>query len=240
MRIIVLGSPRSKSNWAVSTIGAFYQIPNLYEPYRPMFDQLKLGQKNDLLSSDQLAPDSSLVNAITDKTSELSLTSGVLKLEVTHLTPRPWSVKLLDLELFKLHTYDMVFTTERANIVDMVCSHRVAMEYDRWIFSGDNTPPEITESLFFDPADRLTQITLNSCIWDTLVLAKAKEWITDKNIKFTPLFYETMQEVWPNTTQTQWHKTNYNYSHIFTNYDHVESIIENYKPKVSAFFTQIN
>ena len=214
MKILTITLPRSRSNWATSTISEYYKVPNLYEPYRHLFAV-------PYCKADY--------QPVTD--SLLSIVDCVFKIEITQLTDRHNKSKVIDLNLLALHSFDKIYTTSR-NITDMVCSHRVANEFDRLIFSSDETAPPI-KTMTFDHTDQKSIISLHRCLVDTAMLQYVQDWLTSNNIEYIPLDYDTIIDYsiqnWQGAVQTQWSATNYDYSTIFSNYKDIPEIIDEYR-----------
>ncbi len=223
MKVLVLSLPRSRSNWAASMLSKYYGVPNLYEPYRALF-----GLPHDAL----------MHREITEKLSHI--TDGVLKIEVSQLTDRNNGNKLIDLGLFDWSGFDKIYTTARLSLTDMVCSHRVAYEFDRWVFSPDNPAPNISEMMFY-PTDKKSIISMRCCLRDAAVLSHIQAWLTENSIFYTPLHYETIidysEKNWMGATQQQYAATEYDYSAIFTNYDQIHTFIKQYKTTYPNRFT---
>lgn len=214
MRILFITLPRSKSNWVASMASEFYKIPNLFEPYRELF---------------ALPHNNEEYHQIT-KTLD-SVTSGVMKIEITQLSDRHNQHNIIDLSVFNLRTFDKIYTTARTSIVDMVCSHLIACKFDGWIFTSDTDIPKINR-MTFDPSHRDSIISMHSCLADINTLNYVHDWLSINRIEYTPLAYESMDEYiknnWGNVTQTQWSATGYDYSKIFTNYKLIGNYIVTY------------
>lgn len=215
MRILFITLPRSKSNWAVSTASEFYNVPNMFEPYRELFS---------------LPHDLTEYRKITD--SLAGVNNLVMKIETTQLTDKHNQNKIIDLNVFDLDRFDKIYTTSRENIVDMVCSHRVAVEFDRWLFTSDNPAPAL-DSMAFDPTEEKSIISILSCLNDINTLNFVHGWLNENQIPYTPLVYETMHEYardnWNNVSQTFWAASEYDYSKIFTNYEEIFGFINRYR-----------
>lgn len=216
MKILALTLPRSKSNWILNQLSIHYNTPHLSEPYRKLF-----GLPHDI---DQH-------RLITESLSSLN---GAMKIEITQFTDRHNKNKLIDLDVFDFNRFDKIFTTERLSFVDMVCSHRVACEHDRWAFTPDNPPPEV-QPLVFSMSDIKSIISLRRCLVDVQTLKYIQAWLSSNNIEYTPLYYETMDDYVRNefgiVQQQTLLATNYDYSKIFTNYGEIGSLIDSYNFK---------
>lgn len=212
MKILLLTLPRSRSNFALSSISNCYNIPNLCEPYRDLFG---IPHNNDDY------------RAITNNLS--SIENGVMKFEITQITDRHNNHKLLDLNILDLPSFDKIYTTSRTNVTDMVCSHRVALEFDRWVFQPNDTVPSVAP-MKFDPSELKSVMSMRGCLRDIAVLNHIRKWMDDKNISYTDLHYETMidyiKENWTDNKQNSFIATEYNYSQIFTNYEQIPKFIE--------------
>ena len=130
---------------------------------------------------------------------------------------------------------ELIYTTARTSIVDMVCSHLIACKFDGWIFTSGTDIPKI-DRMTFDPSHRDSIISMHSCLTDINTLTYVHDWLSTNSIEYTPLTYESMDEYiknnWGNVTQTQWAATGYDYSKIFTNYKLIGSYIANYAKRM--------
>ncbi len=223
MKILVLSIPRSRSLWTINTISVNFNIPNLYEPYREQF---------------ALPHDLTEYKKITESLSKI--TSGVMKLETTQLTDRHNKNKLIDLSVFDWSSFDKIYTTTRTNDVDMICSLRLAMELDRWVYTS-NSPAETIKPMIFNPYDQKSKTAMSSGIMDKEIIVYVEKWLEEKRIAYTPLTYETVidyaREHWGNVQQTEFVATEYDYSKIFTNYNKISEYINRFSAKYYKKFT---
>lgn len=223
MKILLLAIPRSRSLWTLNTLSANFDVPNLYEPYREQF---------------ALPHDIPAYQKITESLSKI--TDGVMKLETTQLTDRHNKNKLIDLNVFDWESFDKIYTITRTNNVDMICSLRIAMELDRWVYTPDS-PPSKVDPIVFNPIDKKSRTAIYSGIMDKDILSYVHKWLEEKRISYIPLTYETVidyaKENWGNVEQNQFTATEYDYSTIFINYNQISEYIEMFLAKYPNRFT---
>jgi hypothetical protein len=104
MKILVLGLPRSRSNFVTSALAEFYGVPNLLEPYWHVRED-------------------SQVSPITNKL--LKTQDFVCKLQSSN-------VKLNTYTEFQYNMYDSIYITARKNISEQIASLLVAKTNNTW------------------------------------------------------------------------------------------------------------
>ncbi len=104
MKILVLGLPRSRSNFVTSALAEFYGVPNLKEPYCHAIED-------------------SQVSSITNEL--LKTRDFVCKLQSSN-------VKLNMYTECQYNMYDNIYITARKNISDQIASLLVAKTNDTW------------------------------------------------------------------------------------------------------------
>jgi len=215
MKILVLGTARSKSNYITASIAEYYKLDYIYEPYRVCFEE---NFKKNFIDS---------IKKVTQQLDERD--NFVMKLEVTNLIPNGYN-KLINLNLFNWKNFDKIFTTSRINLSDTIASLTIAQDLGRYFNTKDSLPlPKITPREFSTKLNN-DRISVYSSIRDREILKVTQEWLKKNNINYTEVFYETADTFIKNelgdARQNIWFKNDYDYKSIFTNYSQIENIAE--------------
>jgi len=222
MKILVLGTARSKSNYITASLAEYYKLDYIYEPYRVCFEEnIKRNYTKNLIDSLKK------VTQLLDKRDNF-----VMKLEVTNLIPNGYN-RLLNLNLFNWKNFDKIFTTSRINLSDTIASLTIAQDLGRYFNTKDSLPsPKITPREFSIKL-RNDRISVYSALRDREILKATQEWLKKNNINYTEVFYETADTFIKNelrdARQNIWLKNDYDYQSIFTNYSEIENLANDLK-----------
>jgi hypothetical protein len=203
MRLLVLGLPRSRSNFVTDSLAKFYNITNLAEPYAGLMDDI-----NYVGCVEQLT------NVLLKKQ------DFVCKLQSTNISINPLDAYTQ----FQFNVYDGIYITSRANIVDQIASLIVAKTNNTWAhyIKNPTTIKFVQNEHMYMLAELETDIKKINILKNQLV----KDNIVIKN-----LYYETSEE-WIknnlNNATTEFGKSNYDYKKIISNYNELDNVVSQY------------
>ena len=215
MKILVLGSPRSRSNYLLFSLAQHLRLENLVEPYA--------------LNHHDLA-------RVSDISKTLSLKdSYICKLQTSDIRPcnHDYYTDNLWYKSFLFHRYDKIITTSRENIVDQAASLIVAEETGNW-FGEYPGPPEI---MFQDHHI----IMVLHIIQQNRTLRKICDRLQAENLPVEHLYYDTIPaylqslgfsgivEKRPELC-TGSDASGYNYTRVIKNYEDLRAFV-NYENK---------
>ena len=216
MKILILGTPRSRSNYLLYALAQHHSLENLVEPYQMNYHDL---------------------SRVSDISKTLSLkTNYICKLQTTDIKPcYDEYTQNLWYESFKFHRYNKIITTSRENIVDQVASLILAVETGYWF--GYYPPP--IEIVFQDHHI----IMVLDILQQKRTLRKICDQLKAQNITVQHLCYETIPK-WllvqgftgniEKTTELSNGSpvSGYDYSKVIKNYDEFRTFV-NYVEKNS-------
>lgn len=223
MKILVVGMPRSRSNYLTQCLGLHHAIKNLGEPYKDQFESLRTAGRleNFPYFANQIS------NGLVGTTE-----SFICKLQTTNIPVSPLRGQHL-LELgsykhFQFDIYDHIYITVRRNLVEQICSTIVAVNTGNFVF-GNSTPDAPLDKFTFDTVVHSNVIaeTLTNLMRIRFVIKHLKSC----NIPFDVVYYEDSPSwVQDNlgSVEPDMVETNFDYSKIFTNYVEMEEIIQAY------------
>jgi hypothetical protein len=207
MRILVLGLPRSRSNFVTAAFAEFYGVPNLMEPYWYLRDVQNY---------------SSFVNGYTSQL--LNTPNFVCKLQSSNIS----SDALNGYAQFQFGIYDSIYITARKNVVDQIASLLVAKTNNAWA----HYPREPLSIVFNQDNDKQL---LQEIERDTKKLIILKNQLAKDNIHVRTLYYE-ISEDWVKThlgnPKTELKKSDYDYKKIISNYSELEDVVSRHFEKL--------
>jgi hypothetical protein len=207
MKILVLGLPRSRSNFVTAAFAEFYGVPNLMEPYWYLRD----GQNY-----------SSFVNKYTEEL--LKTPNFVCKLQSSNIS----SDALNGYAQFQFDMYDSICITARKNIVDQIASLLVAKTNNSWAHY-----PREPSSIEFDQNEHMP--LLREIELDIKKIFILKNQLIKDNIHIKTLYYE-ISENWVKThldnPKTELKKSDYDYKKIISNYNELEDVVSRHFEKL--------
>jgi hypothetical protein len=218
MKILVIGMPRSRSNYLKQCISKHYKIKNVGEPYQEQYERLK----NPL----RLENFPYFANIISNQLREDNK-SFVCKLQTTNI-PGRHLVELDNYKHFQFEMYDQIYITVRRNLVEQICSTIVAVKTGNFVFRDvvPNIPPgEFTFDIINDSnlfAETFTNL---------LRIRFAIKHLKSQGIPFNVVYYEDCP-TWVSdnlgTVDSDMVETNFNYSKIFNNYTEMQDVVQAY------------
>ena len=219
MKILVLGTPRSRSNYLLFALAQHLRLENLVEPYA--------------LNHHDLA-------RVSDISKTLSLKdSYICKLQTSDIRPcnHDYHTDNLWYKSFLFHQYDKIITTSRENMVDQTASLIVAIETGNWL--GYYSPPAATKIVFQDHHI----IMILDIIRQKRTLRKICDRLQAENLPAEHLYYDTVPNYlrdlgFSGIVEKTLKLSNgspvsgYDYSKIIKNYDELRTFV-NYVEKNS-------
>jgi hypothetical protein len=209
MKLLVLGTPRSRSNVVTDSLAKFYNIPNLAEPYLNLMDDMNYVGRVEQLT-----------NVLLKKQ------DFVCKLQSTNISINPLDAYTQ----FQFNVYDGIYITSRENIVDQIASLIVANTNNTWAYYLKNPTPIMfvqTEHMYL----------LGELETDIKKINILKNQLIKDNIVIETLYYETSEE-WINNNlnnaTTEFEKSNYNYKKIISNYNELDDVVSRYFEKFES------
>jgi hypothetical protein len=207
MKILVLGLPRSRSNFVTAAFAEFYGVPNLMEPYWHLRDIQNYSSFVDMYTKELL------------KTPNF-----VCKLQSSNVS----GDALNGYAQFQFGMYDSIYITARKNIVDQIASLLVAKTNDAWAHY-----PKEPLSIVFD-WDKDEQL-LREIEIDIKKLIILKNQLAQDNIHVRTLYYEISEE-WVKThlndPKPELEKSDYDYKKIISNYNELEDVVSRHFEKL--------
>lgn len=209
MKILVLGLPRSRSNFVTAAFAEFYGVPNLMEPYWYLRDVQNY---------------SSFVNGYTAEL--LNIPNFVCKLQSSNIS----SDALNGYAQFQFGMYDSIYITARKNVVDQIASLLVAKTNNAWV----NYPREPLSIVFNRDKDKQLLQEIEIDIKKLIIL---KNQLAKDNIHVRTLYYE-ISEDWVKThlgnPKTELKKSDYDYKKIISNYSELEDVVSRHFEKLES------
>jgi LPS sulfotransferase NodH len=209
MKVLVIGQPRSRSNFITAALSNFYNVPNFVEPYRTV----DTDNKNYAVN----------IQKITDNL--LKYQDFVCKLQTSQIK----IARLLNFfNHFQFNMYDQVFITERKNIVEQIASLLIAQYTNKWSTYYTN-PPIIT----FDP--RRDRHVIKEIALEIRKVKILKDFLDKDGILYQLLNYEDIDEWVKNNLanpETIFEKSNYDYKKLISNYSQLEHSVLEYFNKL--------
>lgn len=209
MKILVLGLPRSRSNFVTAAFAEFYGVPNLMEPYWYLRDVQNY---------------SSFVNGYTAEL--LNIPNFVCKLQSSNIS----SDALNGYAQFQFGMYDSIYITARKNVVDQIASLLVAKTNNAWA----HYPREPLSIVFNRDKDKQLLQEIEIDIKKLIIL---KNQLAKDNIHVRTLYYE-ISEDWVKThlgnPKTELKKSDYDYKKIISNYSELEDVVSRHFEKLES------
>lgn len=215
MKILVIGQPRSRSNFLVDSLSTHFNIENIKEPYY-MVDKKDTAHYYSTISK--------TTNDLTE-----AFSSFVCKLQTTDIIGNFSNFfPLIDFTGFNFDIFNSIYLTYRSNLADQLCSLIVARETGKYAYSRLKNIPVITAGSFrFDPVTHRPQIfdlSLNH-----LKFRMVRRFLNSKNKNYTVIEYnDSVEWVRANLPQANSNllESRLDYKGIFVNYNEVVDIMD--------------
>jgi len=226
MKILVIGQPRSRSNYLASCLATHHGMRNRGEPYAPAYRSLA-GE-----GGKRLGQFAASAEKITETLRETTI-GFVCKIQTSNVVGHKLDVTdLKKLEHFGFDMYDQIYITMRKNIVDQLCSLSVAFRKNAFVYkyTDDTIPTNPGPGSFaFDPVTDIKRF--NGTDLDMLKLRFIHSYIKNKELPVKIIYYEDSPQ-WvadnlPNA-RTEMLETHFNYKEIFSNYAEMEEMVRIY------------
>lgn len=234
MELLIVSSPRTGSILLQWALGLKYDLIPVQLHYRPKINSWTKGKESQFVDKSYL-----LDYIKTEIHNSQSQKNTVTKFEAGNMSLFPYSYELIPLEYFNFSRYNKIIFLERKNQVDRLCSRIVANKIFKWHYSIDDPPLEHIKPITFSIRDYYRSIEMH--LLDDICLKIIKKYCKDYDIACEFFYYENIHTwIQSNIKETpRTMATNYCYDEIFTNYDEIESYIEDSRSAIiTKFITQ--
>ena len=218
MKLLVIGQPRSRSNYLLDSLATHHGIDNLYEPY------IRISQKNPQMYYDNVIPTTARLVASNESFACKLQTTDMLG-NYTNFAP------LTTFHGFDFTIFDSIYITYRKNLTDQLCSLIVAQETGKFSFvpgvPNKEFQPVAHKSFTFDPEKHY--IGVRGLFLDTIKTRFAKKFLDSIGKSYTVVEYENAGK-WINANLPNGVckrlDSQFNYREIFTNYNEVTDFLD--------------
>ena len=167
MKYLIIGQPRSRSNYLLDAVSQHEGVTNLQEPYSTAIDyHAVLEIRDQLKSQDHIA----------------------VKIQWNHLEINN---RLLTPSELGIGNYDHVFWTYRENLVHAAASKVLARRFNMWAYwREDNIDP--VEPFKLDINQH--ELSLNGVAYQAVLASKFRQQLDSSHISYTALEYNDVIE----------------------------------------------
>lgn len=207
MKILLIGQPRSRSNYLLEILAHHYQVENLKEPYTGLTESWQFYYNAKKISQNLKTKDDFIIKIQTVNI------NGII--EENH-----------DRDLYKFiffEDYDKIFITLRHNLVNQVASLISAHETKNFAKQDINF-----ERIMYDPIRH--EFMLMELYFDILRIKYLEYRLTKNKKNYVKIFYETCEEWLDNNIgyNLGFDKNHNQYDKIITNYDQLVIDVQKY------------
>jgi hypothetical protein len=215
MKILVIGQPRSRSNWLLDSLATHHNIENLQEPY------YGANQKNAQLYASTIRQ--ATLKLVVNKS------SFACKLQTSDIMGSFYNFfPLIGFSGFNFSIFDSIYITYRQNIAEQLSSLIVAKETGEYTFSKFSLPTSPNfGSIKFDPIKHQEQIL--ELAMNHLKIRMIKRFLRLIDKPYEEIEYQDCP-TWINDNLPMANsihvETNFDYKSIISNYNEIPDFME--------------
>lgn len=247
MKVLILGTVRSRSSFLIDVICKHYNLQNLFEAYRHIEDQVSkkvLFKYPDKLWPLYIKETIEYTNTLKEKDNfAIKIFPGqwlnCWKYNYHHVKNVDWNLlpsDIMDIKItHNIEMYDKIFILKRSNVVDYFCSYISARSRHRFLYNQNDTH---IVNLYKKNAKHLVydENQLKISIIEKLGIDYISDLLRKENIKFTELEYDDVPAYvsnnFPNIT-SELIDPGFNYQELILNYDQIKNDLEKTKKLLS-------
>lgn len=239
MKILVVSKPRTRSTWFRKVLASYHQLPTFtYEDLRTLLEPRAWWTMPGQDNVDYL-------NAVQARTNEWVDKDYLVKIELQNFCQFSYSGRMINFDLLDLTRYDEIYILSRDSDTDCISSFYVSDTLDNWSAFTDSDFEKLKD-IQLNP--NLTNPDKSSWpviqhIWTDIVLEKLKNYLEQKNKKYTFLQYEQVpsyiNENFPGIVTPEVNN-NIDYKKIIKDYNQIPDYIVKLTPVAYKLFSEQN